>query len=61
MGLGLWTDRVYITLSLALPTFLDNNNNVFFSVFRGAGVYGVAKTIYIQISFQLLGLRCLYY
>ena len=24
---GLWTDRVYITLSLALPTFFNNNNN----------------------------------
>ena len=26
-GLGLRTDRVYITLNLALPTFFNNNNN----------------------------------
>ena len=26
-GWGLRTDRVYITLSLALPTFFNNNNN----------------------------------
>ena len=55
-GWGLRTDRVYISLSLALPTFFNNNNHLtYFTALPGLP-YGITKCCRAWLCRSALGL-----